>query len=87
MNKLELVKVVAEKANTTLKVAEEVINATIESIKEAVKNGEEVSLVGFGTFSKAEKKATECRNPQTGAKIAVPAKLVAKFKVSKKFLD
>lgn len=86
MNRLELVSAVAEKTGVSAKDSEKVINATIETIKELLKKGDTLTLVGFGTFSTHSRKETEARNPKTGEKIAVPAKVVAKFKASSKIL-
>lgn len=84
MNKAELVAAVAAKAEASKACAAAVVDATVEAIVEALKNGENVQLMGFGTFAVVEKAAREGVNPATGAKIAIPAKKVVKFKAGAK---
>ena len=85
MNKLELVKAVAAKAEVSNAVAAKVIDAALEAAVEAVKKGEGVQLVGYATIAVAEKPARQAKNPRTGAIINVPAKKVAKAKLGAKF--
>lgn len=80
MNKTELVKAVAAKAELTQVQAKAAVDAVVASVKEALVKGEAVQLIGFGTFSVTEKPAREGVNPATGAKIKIAAKNVAKFK-------
>ena len=80
MNKSELVKAIAEKAGISQVAGKAALEATLDSIQEALKNGESVQLIGFGTFSVSERAARKGKNPQTGAIIDIPAKKVAKFK-------
>ena len=80
MNKSELVAAVAAQAGLTKAQAQKAVEATVDAIAGALKNGDKVQLVGFGTFSVVEKAAREGVNPATGAKIQIPAKKVAKFK-------
>jgi DNA-binding protein HU-beta len=80
MNKTELVKKIAEKAEVSQAQAKSVLEATLESVKEALQAGDAVQLIGFGTFSVAERAARTGKNPRTGEKITIPAKKVAKFK-------
>ena len=80
MNKSELVAAVAAEAGLTKVQAQKAVEATVNAVAGALKNGEKVQLVGFGTFSVVEKAAREGVNPATGAKIQIPAKKVAKFK-------
>ena len=80
MNKSELVAAVAAEAGLTKVQAQKAVEATVNAIAGALKNGEKVQLVGFGTFSVVEKATHEGVNPATGAKIQIPAKKVAKFK-------
>ena len=80
MNKTELVKKIAEKAEISQAQAKSVLEATLESVKEALKGGESVQLIGFGTFSVAERAARTGKNPRTGEQIKIAAKKVAKFK-------
>ena len=79
MNKAELVKVVSNETGITKKDAGNVVNAIIDSITDALSNGEKVTLVGFVTFQLIEKKARRGVNPQTGETIQIPAKKVPKF--------
>jgi DNA-binding protein HU-beta len=85
MNKLELVKAVAAKAEVSNALAAKVIDAALEAAVEAVKNGESVQLVGYATIAVAQKPARQAKNPRTGAVINVPAKKVAKAKLGAKF--
>jgi nucleoid DNA-binding protein len=80
MNKTELVKKIAEKAQVSQVEAKAVLEATLESIKEALQAGDAVQLIGFGTFSVAERAARTGKNPRTGEQIKIAAKKVAKFK-------
>ena len=80
MNKTELVKKIAEKAEISQAQAKSVLEATLESVKEALQGGDSVQLIGFGTFSVSERAARTGKNPRTGEKINIAAKKVAKFK-------
>ncbi len=80
MNKAELVTAMAEKSGLTKASAEKALNAFIETITDSMKKGERVGLVGFGSFSVAERSARTGRNPQTGAEIKIAAKKVVKYK-------
>jgi DNA-binding protein HU-beta len=66
MNKAQLIEKIAEETKTSKAQAENILDCTIETIKKAVKKGDDVKLVGFGTFTKAKRKARVGRNPQTG---------------------
>lgn len=83
MNKNELISEVADKCEMTKAGAAECIDAFIESVSKAMAKGEEVRLVGFGTFTTVQRKATEGRNPRTGAVIKIPAARKPKFKPGK----
>lgn len=85
MNKAELVAAVATAADVSKKQAEECLNALIAAVEKEVSKGEEVTLVGFGTFGMAKRKARTGRNPQTGAEIKIPAKKVPRFVPGKAF--
>lgn len=87
MNMKELVNEVAELAKVSKKEAGQVLSAIIDTIEESVKNGERVTLVGFGTFERRERAARNGRNPQTGAEIKIPAKKVPAFSAGKKFKE
>lgn len=80
MNKTDLVAAVAAQAGLTKAQAQKAVEATVDAIAGALKGGDKVQLIGFGTFSVVEKAAREGVNPATGAKIQIPAKKVAKFK-------
>jgi len=83
MNKTQLVAAVAAEAGLTKAQAQKAVEATVNAVAASLKNGENVQLVGFGTFSVVEKAARQGVNPATGAKIEIPAKKVAKFKAGK----
>jgi len=83
MNKEQLVERVAEKTGATKKDVADVLNSALEMVSAALKKGEKVTLVGFGTFLVRKRKAREGRNPQTGAKIKIPAKRVPAFTAGK----
>lgn len=87
MNKEQLVQEVAERATVTKKMALDVINAFIDTVKETVSNGDNVMLIGFGTFTSRKREARTCRNPQNGLAIQVEAKTVPVFKAGKKFKE
>ena len=80
MNKSELVKAIAEKAGLSQAQGKAALEATVASIAEALKKGDNVQLIGFGTFSVAERAARQGKNPRTGEVITIAAKKVAKFK-------
>ncbi|MEA3399057.1 MAG: HU family DNA-binding protein [Patescibacteria group bacterium] len=87
MNKTELVEAIANKGSLTKKDAENAVNAFEEVIIETLKSGVKVTLTGFGTFEARSMKARNGVNPQTGAKIQIPARTVPKFKAGKSFKD
>ncbi|HPQ50997.1 MAG TPA: HU family DNA-binding protein [Alphaproteobacteria bacterium] len=87
MNKSELVEAVAKKTEMTKAASQEAIEAIIECISKALKKGDEVRLVGFGTFSVAKRAASTGRNPRTGEAIKIPASKQPKFKAGKELKD
>ena len=87
MNKKELIESIAGAADVSKAAAEKALNATLTSVSDALKKGDKVTLVGFGTFSVAKRGARTGRNPQTGKSIKIPAKKVAKFKAGSKLSD
>ncbi|MBM7866402.1 integration host factor subunit alpha [Heliobacterium gestii] len=87
MNKTELVSAVAEKAQLTKKDAEKAVNAFFTAVEEALKAGDKVQLVGFGTFEIRERKARTGRNPQTGETITIEASKTPAFKAGKALRD
>ena len=82
MNKADLVAEVA-KVTGSKRMAERAISSMLESVTKALKKGQAVTLVGFGTFSVGKRKARVGRNPQTGKEIKIPAKKVPKFSAGK----
>ena len=87
MNKTELVAALAEKAEVSKKDAEKVLNAFIETVQDAVKADDKVQLVGFGTFESRKRAARVGINPQTKAKVEIPACKAPVFKAGKAFKD
>jgi len=90
MNRKELLETVLnnkELNHITKKDADRIIQATFETIKKTVKKGEDVSLVGFGTWVRAKRAARTGVNPATGEKIKIPAKKVPKFRAGKAWKD
>ncbi|PSP17856.1 MAG: DNA-binding protein [Cyanobacteria bacterium QS_8_64_29] len=87
MNKGDLVDQVADKATVTKKQADAVLTAALDTIMEAVSDGEKVTLVGFGSFEPRERKSREGRNPKTGDKMQIPSTRVPAFSAGKLFKD
>lgn len=87
MNKAQLVEQLAADLEITKADCERVIDGTLELVRKAVKKGEDVTLVGFGTFTRSKRKARTGRNPQTGESIKIPACTVPKFRPGKAFKD
>ena len=83
MNRNELVDAVASRTDLKKSEAGRAVDAVFESIENALKKGDEVRLVGFGTFSVAHRAASEGRNPRTGQKIKIAASKQAKFRPGK----
>ena len=86
MNKTELVNAIAAKTGMTKVAAKQAMTACFDGIQEQLRKGEKVTLIGFGTFSVAKRKARTAKNPRTGKAVKVPAKKVAKFKAGSKLL-
>jgi len=87
MTKSDLIAAVAQKAEITKKDADTAITATIDAITEALKKGDKVQLVGFGSFEVRTRAAREGVNPQTKKKIKIPASKVPAFKAGKALKD
>ena len=87
MNKTELVAAIAAKAEVSKKDAENMLNAFIETVQDAVKADDKVQLVGFGTFESRTRAAREGKNPKTGETIKISACKVPTFKAGKAFKD
>ena len=87
MNKTELVKAIAKKAELKNDVSEKAVKAFIEVIKEELKAGNKVQLLGFGTFEVAKRAERKGRNPQTKKEITIKASNTPKFKAGKELKD
>ena len=87
MNKNDLINNVADAAGISKTAASSAVDSVLDSISSALSNGDDVRLVGFGTFSVASRKATTGRNPRTGEVIQIPASKSAKFKSGKALND
>ena len=87
MNKTDLTNAIAEKAGLTKVDAKKALDATIEAITGALKGGDKVALIGFGTFSVATRAAREGINPSNKQKIQIAEKKLAKFKAGADLAD
>ena len=87
MNKNDLIAKVAEAASLTKGDAGEAVEATLENIMAALKAGDDVRLVGFGTFSVSQRAESRGRNPRTGEPMIIPASKNPKFKAGKALKD
>ena len=83
MNKVELVDQIATKSGLTKKDSEAALKAFMETIKQTIKKGEKIQLIGFGSFEPVDKAAREGRNPKTKEIIQIPAKKAIKFSAGK----
>ncbi|HME42442.1 MAG TPA: HU family DNA-binding protein [Syntrophorhabdales bacterium] len=80
MTKIELVDKMAKDAKVTKAAAGKALDSFVDGVKKALKKGEKVTLIGFGTFSVTQRKARKGRNPQTGKEIKIAARKAPKFK-------
>ena len=87
MNKAEFVEAVAKATKLSKKDAEAAVNAYNETVTKALKKGDKVTYVGFGTFDVGKRAARTGRNPQTGAEIKIKASKAPKFKAGKALKD
>ncbi len=87
MNKAELISSMSEKGDLTKVEAEKALNAFVESVEEALVNGDKVQLVGFGSFEVRERAARKGRNPQTKEEITIEASKAPVFKAGKSLKD
>jgi DNA-binding protein HU-beta len=87
MNKGDLIKLVAEKANLSKAQAADAVNATFSSIEGALKQGDKGAFIGFGTFSVSRRNERKGKNPATGQEITIPAMNLVKFKAGKALKD
>ena len=83
MNKGELITRIAENADLSIAQATEVMDTLLYTIGDSLRDGNKVSLFGFGTFTAKERKSRTGRNPKTGEQIIIPSKNVVKFKPGK----
>lgn len=87
MNKADLITAVAANAEVSQKVAAKAVAAVMDEIKEALKKGDKVQLVGFGSFEVKNKAERKGKNPRTGEAIVIPASKAPVFKAGKAFKD
>ncbi len=87
MNKAELIDAVAENADISKAAATRAVDTVLESITTSLQKGEQVALIGFGTFSVKDRAARTGRNPRTGEPLEIPAAKVPSFKAGKALKD
>ncbi len=87
MNKAQLIDAMASEANLTKADAKKALDAFLNTTAKALKAGDRVALVGFGSFAVTERSARTGRNPKTGAEMQIPAKKVVKFKAGSELSD
>ncbi|AAO90961.1 HU family DNA-binding protein [Coxiella burnetii] len=87
MNKNELIEVIAQSADISKNAAGRALDAFVDSVTKSLQEGEDVVLVGFGSFTTSQRAARTGRNPQTGDTMQIPAATVARFKAGKKLKD
>jgi len=87
MNKSELIKAIAEKSSLSQSDAQKALDAFLDAVRDSLKAGEAVQLVGFGSFKVSERKARKGINPQTKQEITIAASKVPKFVPGKEFKD
>lgn len=85
MNKAQLIEKLAQRTSFSKSQSEEILDAALDIIQKTVAKGDDVKLVGFGTFSRLAKKARTGRNPKTGAPVNIPGGKVPRFKAGKDF--
>ncbi len=87
MNKQELITQIASHSGLTKADAERALDATVKAITKSLKSGGDVRLVGFGTFTTAQRAKSEGRNPRTGQAITIPAARLPKFRAGKQLKE
>ncbi|MCB0361671.1 MAG: HU family DNA-binding protein [Bdellovibrionales bacterium] len=87
MNKAELIEQLAQKTHLSKAQSEELLNSVIEIIQKSICSGEEVKLVGFGTFDQTLRKQRNARNPKTGSLMTIPESCVPRFRPGKEFKE
>ncbi len=85
MNKAQLIELIANKTESSKRQSEECIDLLINAITKSVAKGEKVTLVGFGTFERRDRRARKGRDPRSGVEINIPAKKVPAFSAGKQF--
>ncbi|MGE0634553.1 MAG: HU family DNA-binding protein [Pseudobdellovibrionaceae bacterium] len=87
MNKAQLVERLSSKTQITKVQSEIILDAALEIIQKSVAKGDDVKIVGFGTFSRVKRKARKARNPKTGDPVEIPGSQVPRFKPGKDFKE
>lgn len=87
MSKQALIEIISKQQNLTKKDADGVVSAFVTAIEEAVKIGQEITLIGFGKFEVIDQKEKQGRNPSTGEAMTIAAKKVVKFKVGSRLKE
>lgn len=87
MNKAQLIDAMASKSGLSKNDSKKALEAFVGSVSDSLKTGDRIQLVGFGSFSVAERSARTGRNPRTGQEINIPAKKVVKFKAGNDLAD
>jgi len=87
VNKSELIDAIADSADISKAAAGRAVDAVVSSVTNALKEGDQVTLIGFGTFSVKDRAARTGRNPQTGAEIQIAAAKIPSFKAGKALKD
>ncbi|HGJ5890458.1 MAG TPA: HU family DNA-binding protein [Arsenophonus apicola] len=87
MNKTELISKVAEKSGLSKKDAEKAVNAFIEAVTESLKSGNDVQLIGFGSFQVKQRAARDGKNPKTGKPLKIAAANVPSFKAGQRLKE
>lgn len=85
MNKADLIDRLAKQANISKAQSESFLNVALDIIQQSVSSGEDVKIVGFGTFDRSQRKARKGRNPKTGTEVQIPATSVPRFRPGKEF--
>jgi DNA-binding protein HU-beta len=87
MNKMELIAAVAETADLPRARAADLVDAVFGAIEQALREGEEVRLVGFGSFARSERRAATGTNPRTGEVLRIPSSVSVRFRAGKRLRD
>lgn len=87
MNKAQLVDAIASNTQMTKSSVEQILDEALGIIRKSVKKGEDVTLVGFGTFTRTKRQARKGRNPQTGQEMKIPAMTLPRFRAGKEFKE